>query len=97
MKQLKLIYGDIFEQYLLKNRKDLFKSKAIYMKKREVIHSSSPKKYNRKLGITYLDIKHLIELIIGHLHDVKIDCASKDKPILKKEIFEYIKNYTVFI
>lgn len=96
LKKVNLIYGDVFEKYIIKHRKDLYKSKRIYIKEREAIGSSMPKKFNRKLAITFLDVKNLLILIIGHLHDVKIECDPKDKSMLLQEINAYVKSNLTF-
>jgi hypothetical protein len=86
-----LIYGDVFEKYIIKHRKDIYKTKKYYLEKRETTKNPISKKFNRKITITFLYVKDLLVLLIGHLHDVKIECNPKDKSRLIKEIKSYIK------
>jgi hypothetical protein len=91
-----LIYGDVFEKYIIKNRKDIYKTKKYYLDKRKAIESPTSKKLNRKITITFLYVKDLLILIIGHLHDVKIECDPKDKSRLINEINGYLQSNLTF-
>jgi|JI10StandDraft_1071094.scaffolds.fasta_scaffold15766_3 hypothetical protein len=97
IKKIDLIFGKIFEAHLKKNRKELLKNIDVIKLNKESINKSIHKKFNRKITIKYLDEKHLIELIIGHLYDVKIECTYNDKIRLQKGINDYIKNNLAYV
>jgi hypothetical protein len=97
LKNVDLIYGDVFEKYIKKYRKDIYKNKKIYLNEREAIESKVSKKFNRKLTITYLYEKDILEFIIGHLHDVKIKCDAANKSKITKLLHGYVgSNLLIF-
>jgi hypothetical protein len=91
-----LIYGDVFEKYIIKNRKDMYKTKKEYLEKRETIKKPISKKFKLKLTITFLNVQDLLVLLIGHLNYVKIKCDPKDKSRLINEINGYLQSNLTF-
>jgi hypothetical protein len=93
LKKIDLLFDDVFEQHLIKNRKDIIKSKNALSKKRTIIKTPfPPKKLNLKLAIDYVDTKNILDLIIGHIHHVQIHFKI-NKKMGVMELNEYVQKH----